>query len=181
MSRHGDAVFDWGGELRTFRLALGEIRKLQERTGAGPYELLRRMTSGTWRVDDLRETIRLGLEGGGASTSEAGRLVRDYVDPPKPLLENVMVAARILEAALSGAEDEAIPKSTEAEDQPQSFQMESSPSPPSSDGDLSLATLPTKSTGSRSGSSAPARLDTLPPTAKPTSRKRPPQNNTMTS
>lgn len=179
MSRHGDIEFDWGGEQRRFRLALGEIRKLQERTNAGPFELLRRLTSGSWRIDDLRETVRLGLEGAEVTSSEAGRLVRDYIDG-KPLLESVMVAARILEAALSGAPDELIPKSEEAEVNPQSLKTESSPSPPSTDGDLLSATRQEKSTGSRSGNSRRAKRDTSPAKVLKTSPTlQAPQNTTI--
>lgn len=165
MSRRGDTEFEWAGDVRTFKLLLGEIEKLQTRTNTGPFELLRRLTTGTWRVADIRETIRLGLEGGGLSANEAGRLVRDYVDPPNPLLDSVLVAARILEAALSGAPDEAIPKSEEAEATPQSLKTESSPSLPSSDGVRSSDTRPPKSTGSHSGNSKRPRPDSSLPTA----------------
>lgn len=181
MSRSGDVSFDWGGEFRTFRLALGEIRKLQERTNAGPFELLRRLTTGAWRVDDIRETIRLGLEGGGMTPSEAGRLVRDYVDPPKPLLDSVLIAARVMEAALSGAPDDAIPKSEEVEDRPPSSPMESSPSPPLSDGHQSSDTPSKKSTTSRSGSFKRAKRGSSSPTASRTSPPHQAQNSTRTS
>lgn len=187
MSRHGDVAFEWGGEERTFRLALGEIRKLQERTNAGPYELLRRLTTGTWRVDDLRETIRLGLVGGGTVVNDKGatddnriaRLVRDYVDE-RPLQQSVMVAARILEAALAGAPDEDIPKSEGAETtSPQSLETASSPSPPSTDGDRPLDTRQGTSTDSPSGSSKPARLDSSSPMAPRTSQSHQAPNNTQ--
>lgn len=109
MSRHGDVTFEWGEGETTFRLGLGELRKLQERVDAGPYELLRRLTSGTWRVDDIIVPIRLGLMGGGAKDDDVRRLVRDYVEE-KPLLDSVMIAAKILEAAIAGAPDEDFPK-----------------------------------------------------------------------
>lgn len=134
MSGDGGVTFDWAGEERTFRYRLGEIKRLQTATNAGPQELLRRFTTGTWRIDDLRETIRLGLEGAGVSASEAGRLLRDYVDPPKPLLDSVLVAARILEGLLAGVPDDPIPKSEAAENADPSSRTESSPSPPSTPG-----------------------------------------------
>jgi hypothetical protein len=142
MSRHGDITFEWGHQEQRFRLAIGELRKLQERVDAGPYELLRRLTSGTWRVDDIRETIRLGLAGGGADDATVRRLLRDHVDE-KPLLDSVMVAARILEAAIAGAPDEPLPKGEgEAETKASPSPTESSPILPSSDGDQSSAIAP---------------------------------------
>lgn len=181
MSRRGDVEFEWAGETRTFRLLFGEILKLQERTDAGPFELLRRLTTGTWRINDIRETIRLGLEGGGMKPNEAGRLIKDYVDPPQPLLDSVLIAARILEAALSGAPDEAIPKSAEAEAKPQNLNAESSLSPLSSVGAQPSDTPPLKFTDSPSGSSKRSSKATSLPTASKTSRKRQAQTNTMTS
>lgn len=174
-------VLDFGGEERKFQLLLGEIRELQKRTNAGPHELLRRILAGTWRIDDLRETIRIGLEGGGLPPKEAGQLVRYYVDPPRPLSESVMIAAQILEAALVGVQDDEIPKSAAAEERPQSSRTESSPSPRSTDGDQSSATAQETLTGSRSGNSEPSSPDILPPTAPRTDRSRRQPNNMTTS
>ena len=57
-------------------------------------------------MDDLRETIRLGLIGGGMDPLDALVLVKRYVDD-RPLMENVLPAWRILSAALMGPEDDA--------------------------------------------------------------------------
>jgi hypothetical protein len=106
-----------------FRLALGELRELQEKTNAGPLELLKRLHAGTWRVDDPRETIRLGLIGGGMLPTEAMKLVLRYVDA-RPLTENVMTAQAILMVALYEEEDPQMGK-----DEPRrSESTESSPS-----------------------------------------------------
>lgn len=101
-----DATIDleWGGETRRFRLGLAELVALQDRTDAGPVELLTRIRDQRWRVADLRETVRLGLEGGGASPAEAASLVRRYVEG-RPLMESVPVAMLVLAAALYTPED----------------------------------------------------------------------------
>lgn len=104
MSRSGAITFDWADGAHTFRLAIGQLRELQEKCDAGPQVLLRRLSDGSWRVDDVRETIRLGLVGGGAAPTRALDLVRVYVDD-RPLLENVGPAQAILMAALVGAPD----------------------------------------------------------------------------
>ena len=58
-----------------FRLGGGELRQLQRVTDCGPLELYRRLLSGNWRVDDVPETIRLGLI--GARRVGARALVRE--------------------------------------------------------------------------------------------------------
>lgn len=114
MSRSADIVLAFGGEDRTFRLPLGRLRVLQERTGCGPMELLRRLADGTWRVDDLRETILQGLIGGGLDQGRATKLVQQTFDD-QPLQPFVTVAQAILLAAVMGAEDEDAPGEIEGE------------------------------------------------------------------
>lgn len=104
MSRSAKVAFDWADGTHEFRLAVAQIEELQEKTSCGPYALLQRIASGTWMLGDVRETIRLGLIGGGMKPVDALRLVRDYVDE-RPLLESVAPARTILMAALMGAPD----------------------------------------------------------------------------
>lgn len=125
MSRSGDVVLEFGGEERTFRLAIGQLRKIQEKCDAGPAELLARLAPaftaareglnfdqivsmgllGQWRVDDVREPILQGLLGANMAGPEAVKLVKDWVDE-RPLLEAVAVAYRLMLAAVCGVEDE---------------------------------------------------------------------------
>lgn len=94
----------WADGEREFRLAIGLLRELQDKCNAGPAEILARLSNGTWRVDDIRETLRLGLIGGGASPTDALVLVARYVDV-RPLMENVMPAQAVLLAAVVGEEE----------------------------------------------------------------------------
>jgi hypothetical protein len=105
MSRHGDITLPWGDGDYTFRLGLGEMRGLQEVCDAGPLEIASRLRNGTWLVDDVRETIRLGLIGGGMTQDEALKRVKRFVDS-RPLMENCEKAIAILIAAVVGAKDE---------------------------------------------------------------------------
>lgn len=111
MSRDASTSFPWADRTAEeggyrFRLGIGESRELQEKTDCGLlYLLQQRVLAGAWRIDDLRETIRLGLIGGGLAPADALVLVSRYVDD-RPWIESVQPAARILTAAVFGAPDE---------------------------------------------------------------------------
>jgi Phage tail tube protein, GTA-gp10 len=139
----------FGGAAREFRLAIGQLRELQDKCQAGPATILARLMSyqpqasdtkrprhedfefgaldpdfladmnvfglvrsigGDWRVDDVRETIRLGLIGGGMTPTDAYVAVTRYVDE-RPLTENIGVAAAVLIHALRGDENDPVGKS----------------------------------------------------------------------
>jgi hypothetical protein len=129
-SRHAEVALDFGGEERRFRLALGQLRELQERVDAGPAHLLQRLTDSTWRVDDIRETLRLGLIGGGMAPSEALALVRRYVDE-RPLLESVPLARAVLLVVLLPIDGDEPGKPEPAEGASGPTRADGSPSPAS--------------------------------------------------
>lgn len=128
----GAIVRDFAGAERTFRLGVGEWRKIQNRCDCGPPELVHRLGAitaakatnpqfsalqlavlgmgGTWRVDDAREVILQGLIGGGLSPTDAGKLVGDYFDRRFPF-EHVPLAFEIVCAAAFGPEDDPLGKS----------------------------------------------------------------------
>lgn len=107
MSRDAKTTLDWGDSTYTFRLGIGELEEHDEKIAegrpvgypSGPLAVLSRLWEGTWKVADVRETIRLGLVGGGAPAPQALKLVRRYVDEA-PLLPNVGLAVLILSEAL---------------------------------------------------------------------------------
>jgi hypothetical protein len=109
--RDGSAAipFEWGDGAHVFRLGLKQLRELQAKTDCGPEELYWRIRKGQWRIDDLRETIRIGLIGGGMELEKANGLMRLHFDdcPYKPQCEP---AAAILLAALFGPPDDAVGK-----------------------------------------------------------------------
>lgn len=127
MSRSADIELDWGGEVRTFRLGLGQIRKLQEITNCGPLgiaarcavavSVLKAMNQGDYvtlsRMDltqaaekvHTREALRQGLLGAGVAINIADGLVREYVDE-RPLDESLAPATQVCLAAIYGVEDE---------------------------------------------------------------------------
>lgn len=106
-NRNGRIELDFADGTYGFRLAIGELEELQEKTGVGPYALLRRLLSNDWKVEDVTQTIRLGLIGAGLDPSAALKLVRRYVEQRSDWLNNAMLAQAIVSAALVGAPEEA--------------------------------------------------------------------------
>lgn len=88
-----------------FRLPIGRLRALQERTDAGPPELLRRYVTQTWRIDDVREPILQGLIGGGMPQAEATKLVQAFFDDT-PVEPHITIAQAVVAACIVGVEDE---------------------------------------------------------------------------
>lgn len=95
----------WAGGEHEFALNIELMRALQDKCDAGPAWILARLSSKQWHVDDVIETIRLGLEGGGLPKDEARKLVRKHVED-RPLTESVLTATGILMAALYGGEED---------------------------------------------------------------------------
>jgi hypothetical protein len=125
MGSTADIEIDWGDGRYLFSLRIGQIPELQEKCGdpnrldgtiklSGPPEIVLRLSVGAWRLNDVRETIRLALIGGGKTPVEALTLVKRYVDA-RPLNENVLVAQAILLKALNGPPEEATEKKDDAE------------------------------------------------------------------
>lgn len=105
-NRNAAVDLDFGGGTYRFRLAMGELEELQEVAGAGPYHCLRRLLAGDWHLQDVRDTLRLGLIGGGLPANDALKLTRRYVDERPDWLRNATLAIAVLSAALAGAPEE---------------------------------------------------------------------------
>ena len=74
------------------------------------------LSSDAW-PNDVREILRLGLIGGGMKPFEALAMVKRYVEE-RPLLESMLVAAAVMQAALAGVPDDPVGK-PQAETAPQ--------------------------------------------------------------
>lgn len=105
MSRDASITADFGDGAYVFALKWGQLAGLQEVCDAGPFVILDRLSNGTWKVGDIRETIRYGLIGGGVPPTDALNLVREYVEG-RPPMENILLARAILSAGLVGAPEE---------------------------------------------------------------------------
>ncbi|EHK56817.1 gene transfer agent family protein [Allomesorhizobium alhagi] len=150
MSRDASVTLDFGDNTYLFRLAWGELEKLQEERDTGPYVILDRLLTGRWLVQDIASPIRLGLIGGGMEPIAALKLTRAYVEG-RPPLENLVVAQRVLGAGLLGAsdEDEVGKKSGAAspEEEKSLSPTENSDLPPSTGTEPSSASRRKKSAG----------------------------------
>jgi hypothetical protein len=119
MSADGSVTLNWADGEHTFRLAIGQMRELAEAVNRprlemnwpviGPMTLWRLTLSSDAWPNDVREILRLGLIGGGAKPFEALALVKRYVED-RPLLENMLAAATVMQAALAGVPDDPVGK-----------------------------------------------------------------------
>lgn len=136
MPRDASIELDWADGTYAFRLAWGELEKLQEACDAGPYVVYNRLVDSTWRVGDVSNVIRLGLIGGGMAPVDALKKVREHVEK-RPPMENLMFAQAILSAGIVGAPDEDAGKKGEAANPAESgsttSRMENSDLPPCTD------------------------------------------------
>lgn len=97
----------WEGGEHPFRLGIGELRALQSATGVGPLFLLGRITGSQWFVDDIVDTVRLGLIGGGMSETDAKKLTdKVFTDNTPALYRTMLLATRILRDAVMGEPDD---------------------------------------------------------------------------
>lgn len=129
MSRGGEVgPIQWGDADFTFRLGIGEQRKIQERCDAGISEIAARLSTlalalaqedakpmrhlialgygGSFRVDDVREVVLRGLVGGGMTENDAAKVVRERIDEQMDFKGGVSIAYAACMAALCGPEDE---------------------------------------------------------------------------
>lgn len=99
----------FGGRDCSFKLRWGEIEQLEQACGAGIGAIWQRVATLQFRAADIRETVRLGLQGAGLAEPMATAAVK-LVFEEGPLLPHVQLAADILGAALEGAEPEKRPE-----------------------------------------------------------------------
>ena len=97
----------WSGGEHPFLLRIGELRALQSKCEAGPAWIMTRLLSGQWMVDDVVETIRLGLIGGGMEEKEARKVVNECVGDGA-YQRNVVTAAAILRISIMGEADDPV-------------------------------------------------------------------------
>lgn len=110
-----ELIRDWAGRERTFRLRVGEVLDLEQGCNAGIGAIYARIIGGSFHVNDLWHTIRLGLIGGGMEPLRAKALLADHFDR-RPYVENAALAADLLIAIMTGVEPAETP--TDAADAP---------------------------------------------------------------
>ena len=107
MSLKAEVTLTWGDGTYPFALKGAQIEELERQCGKiGIGAIFQRIALGTYFWRDVRETIRLGLIGGGMGAVEALRKVDTYIDAPVEAGPNspVMVAKAVLGAVFVGLE-----------------------------------------------------------------------------
>jgi hypothetical protein len=128
MNGDGSVVLAWGGEDRRFRLAIGQLRELQELINRprvaiggqpiGPKTFFHLLESGDAWPHEVREVLRLGLIGAGVAIDQVPGLLRRYFDE-RPFQESALCAPAIFAAGWAGPfEDPVGKKKTPEGDQP---------------------------------------------------------------
>ncbi|KMO40990.1 gene transfer agent family protein [Methylobacterium aquaticum] len=92
----------FAGRERNFQLRLGEIHELERNCSAGIGEVMARLATHRFGVNDIWEPVRLGLIGGGASALEADLTVQTYHPPHYPIAEFLSLAVEIVQGAVNG-------------------------------------------------------------------------------
>ena len=155
-SGDGSVTRLWGDGEHKFRLRIGELRELENKRNSGAFEIYQRLAAGSWRIDDVREVLRLGLIGGGMAAPLALGLVAKYAKETTFLM-NVVVAREVIMAGLFGDPDDVVGKllaetgAATSEDGPDSR--------PSSEPEPQWDGQSTTSTDAASGSSPPLSMD----------------------
>ncbi len=137
MSGTGETREDFAGEERTFRIRLGEIRRIEAKCGARIGEVAQRLARAVQAIssaggnyvgalatgieigaEDVRETLYQGLIGGGMAAPDATNLVRAEIDERglRGITDHVGVALMVLvatsEAPPISGEPKAKPRTT---------------------------------------------------------------------
>jgi hypothetical protein len=125
----------WTGGQHRFFLGIGELRALQKLTDAGPMWVFGRLTSQQWLVDDVYETIRLGLIGGGMSEADARKMVdRHVAGNAGGFYKHVVLAVNILRLSIIGDEDDVVGETPATEPMTETVAESSSGQPSTAQG-----------------------------------------------
>jgi hypothetical protein len=103
--RTGKVTAHFAEGKRVLQLRIGELITLQEIRKSGPFAMLTRFREGTWLVQDIIETVRLGLIGGGMPYEEAQTFVERIIICGY-IMEHLPTAMTVIYAALSGVPED---------------------------------------------------------------------------
>lgn len=74
----------WPGGEHSFRLGIGELRAIEQRSDAGCAVVMMRLLSSQFKIDDVIQPIRIGLIGGGMDERAAQRVIDSALDMASP-------------------------------------------------------------------------------------------------
>ena len=108
----GSEEIVWPGGEHPFRLGIGELRAIEQRSDAGCAVVTMRLLTGQFKIDDVVATLRIGLVGGGMSEKEAQKTVDMALETASPY-KLAVTAADVMRRFVM-FEDEDQPSSGEA-------------------------------------------------------------------
>ena len=104
-SLDGSCILAAAGRDWHFKLTVGQWMKLQSAFGnIGPTRISERFSGQDWTIENVREVIERGLEGGGVSVTEARVAATDILDS-QPLNKSYELACDIIGAGWTGMDD----------------------------------------------------------------------------
>lgn len=101
----GSESIIWPGGEDSFRLGIGELRALEKACDAGCAVVLARLLSTAWKIDDVYQTIRLGLIGAGSSERDATKTLERALTLTSPYALAVTAADILRRFIMWGDED----------------------------------------------------------------------------
>jgi hypothetical protein len=108
VSANGTRTIVWSGGEDVFCLAkVGLILALEDKCRAGIAVIAARLETGAYYLNDVRETIRLGLIGGGMEPAKAMDKVINHVDAAA-LGHCQLLAYAIVQAVIIGVPDDPV-------------------------------------------------------------------------
>lgn len=110
--RHSESVV-WPAGEHSFRLGIGELRAIEQRSDAGSAVVMMRLLTGSWKIDDVVSTLRIGLVGGGMPEKDAQKTVDAALEVASPYTLAVTAADVIRRFIMWDGEDQ--PASGEAQ------------------------------------------------------------------
>lgn len=126
----GDTIkIIWAGGEHDFRFAIGELRALEQSRDCGCTVVLARLFALQFKVDDVLETLRIGLQGGGMSEKQARATIEKSYTKAN-LFDLAVVASAVLTRFISWPKDD--PNVDTPEEDPSGEEqatMHASPSP----------------------------------------------------
>ncbi|MGY5791909.1 gene transfer agent family protein len=80
----GAEEITWPGGEHSFRLGIGELRAIEQRSDAGCAVVMMRLLSSQFKIDDVIQPIRLGLIGSGMDERAAQKVIESALDVASP-------------------------------------------------------------------------------------------------
>ena len=104
-SLDGSCILPAAGKDWHFKLTVASWMKLQKAFGnIGPTRINERFDSQDWTIENVREVIERGLEGGGLAPADCGATATSIIDA-QPLTQNLQLAVDIITAGWTGMEE----------------------------------------------------------------------------